>query len=221
MHALSDTGASVAQGSLVRSVCVCVCVDKYAYIPPPHCTTLNLSHYHNLSKTTTPYPLTQTPYTTPHSTLSLQDFAEKIFGFRSQQSLLQAKTEVKLSNRHSNRLESFGPSSGAPSLSAAPVPATSGSGSGSGRGGAGGGGGTVSSSSSISSFFSSASTSSFFSSSSSPKSSTNIPMSQYGQQTQSNSEKRYVVGSMTTRKEIEQDAKDDVSQFNITFSEVR
>lgn len=46
-------------------------------------------------------------------------------------------------------------------------------------------------------------------------------MSQYGQQTQSNSEKRYVVGSMTTRKEIEQDAKDDVSQFNITFSEVR
>ena len=45
-------------------------------------------------------------------------------------------------------------------------------------------------------------------------------MSQYGQQTQSNSEKKYVVGSMTTRKEIEQDAKDDVSQFNITFSEV-
>lgn len=45
-------------------------------------------------------------------------------------------------------------------------------------------------------------------------------MSQYGQQATSSSEKKYVVGSMTTRKEIEQDAKDDLSQFNITFSEV-
>ena len=78
----------------------------------------------------------------------------------------------------------------------------------------------LSSGSSISSFFSSASTSSFFSSSTSAKSSTNIPMSQYGQQATSSSEKNYVVGSMTTRKEIEQDAKDDISQFNITFAEV-
>ena len=179
-------------------------IDTRAYCTSPSCSTWPLP------------TIPASPYS--HSIdfnlceLLLQDFAEKIFGFRSQHSLLQAKTEVKLSSRHANRLESFGPSTDAPSaMKATQPPAVTGNGSG-GRGSNNGGG--------ISSFFSSASTSSFFSSSSSVKSSTNIPMSQYGQQATSSSEKKYVIGSMTTRKEIEQDAKDDILQFNITFSEV-
>ena len=133
-----------------------------------------------------------------------QDYADKIFGRGSQTSLLQAKTEAKISNRQANRTEIFS--------------FLGGSGQGSGTGGVAGGSVT-----SPGSFFSSAP--SFFSSTptTSPTSSARIPMSQYGQtgNSYSSSDKNYVVGSMTTRREIGQDAKDDVSQFDVTFRDVR
>ena len=148
-----------------------------------------------------------------------QDIADKIFGFRSH-SLLKAKTEVKISNRHFNNLDT------SPMTGYSP---------GSGPGSGSDVGGDVS-------FFGSSSPS-FFTPTQSPQNSEvrqNIPMSQYGISSSTNkgnsnnnnnssnksissgssSSKKYVIGSMSTKIELEPSASDDVTQFDVTYVEV-
>ena len=144
--------------------------------------------------------------------------ADKLFGFRSH-SLLKARTEVKISNRQFNKLDTspmtgYSPGSG------------QGSGSGSDLGG-------------DVSFFSSSSPSFFSTPTQSPQNSEvrqNIPMSQYGVTTSthssstksnnsgisssSSSSKKYVIGSMSTKIELEPSASDDATQFDVTYVEV-
>ena len=169
-------------------------------------------------------------------------------GRKSQSSILQARTNSKLSSRHSNRLEDM--TNGMTGNSFSFNDSSPGSGSGSGSSS------SVAASSSSSYFFSSPSTASFFSSaiysnqstsasnSTSPSSNSlngnigenlfntiklqNQPQSQLFNYRGSTSEKKYPSqqtmcysnSSMTTRKEIEKSSVDDKSQFDVIYTEV-